>query len=152
MDQHGSVPPSTHLHASAAGSAENLIMLSNVHGTVLMQNAPRLTLCDYESEDGISIGNAALLGPLFITGPLIIKAKIDEIRDPEHLAKIDQFEERTKMHNATNRTNPFTEGYPQVPNVVSERLTVNSALVVQFPLRFSESGAAGQPSHFIAPC
>ena len=150
MDQHGSVPPSTRLHASAAGSAENLIMLPNAHGTVLMQNAPRLTLSDHESEDGISIGNAALLGPLFVTGPLTIKAKIDEIRDPEHLAKIDQFEERTKMHNATNQTTPFTEGYPQVPNVVSERLTVNSALVGQFPLRLSESGAAGQPSHSIA--
>ena len=154
-DLEGSAPPSTRLHASSANSGENLLMIPNsLSGTVMLQNAPLLTLSETQSKDGQNIGEAALLGHLFVKGPLSLEPS-HKVSGPEHVQKVAEY--RQRMQQAVDAP-PVAEevgGYPQVPNSVAERLRIESELFGQFPLMFSGSSDSktlgpAHPSHTLA--
>jgi len=134
-DLKGSSPASTRLHASSATSGDNLLMIPNsLGGTVMLQNAPHLTLSETISKDGQNIGEAALLGHLFVKGPVSLEPRRQNV-GPEHVKKVADY--RQRIQQASDQTP--VGGYPQVPNTVAERLRIESELFGQFPLLFSGS-------------
>lgn len=152
LDEHSSVPPSTRLLASAAISSENLIMLPNSRGTVMMQNQASLSLHEDGITGGLTVGQSAVFGHLHLKGSVEMSPTSShqppEQRDARHLEAVADFEER--FLQGENDTVAGRHEYPQVPMAVQERVRIESEIAGQFPLAFSKVGTAAQPQLALA--
>ena len=111
LDENGSVAPMTRLHASAVSSGENLIMLPNVGGTVLMQNAKHVSLYEDQGTGGLHVGEAAVIGALHIKGDFVVEPKGNK-PDPQEQTAVKSFAQRNHS------------GHPQVTSATNQRCTL----------------------------
>jgi len=145
LDEHGTAPASTRLLASAAISGESLIMLPNARGTVLMQNQRHLALYEDGADDGLTVGESVVYGPLTFKGAVEMAPQPQAAGPAQHLAAVAEFE--SLFSTADNLS---FAGYPQVPFNISERLRVESEVGGQFPLVFNKLGNDRQPRQALA--
>jgi len=150
LDRHASAAPSTRLHASAlVGDENNLMLPNNAQGTVMMHNNNHWNIFDDDSEsgDGLNVGNAMLLGLLFVQGALTFGPddKMPQPRDPHQREAVEQFKLRWKKNETIHEILP-QEGFPQVSNKIFERLRIESDIIGQFPLTFCPLCRAGSNS------
>ncbi len=110
--------PSTRLHASAlVGDENNLMLPNNAQCTVMMHNNNHCNIFedDSESGDGLNVGNAMLLGLLFVQGALTFGPddKIPQPRDPHQGEAVEQFKLRWKK-NETIHEKSASGGIPAI--------------------------------------